>query len=158
MGYRLPPHPDDRVHYDAMATESTISVDNGTITRVAIPCFYSHGHIIARHYMMCVDHAGWPSPDHPDTSWQTYGIPDDSIHLEDEGYTDVEMIFASDVPDGIVVTGSLDDNIIRLVIEVECQDALTEDVDASFSLHIVGEQLNNTVTKGILHIAAGPLG
>lgn len=160
MGYRLSPPTEERRHYDATADKSTISVDNGTITRLAIPCFYERGHVLTRDYVMHVDHHGWPAPDSPDRSWQHWDHPDDdddAIHFEDEGYTDVEVAFAADAPEGLSATGSIDVNIIRVVITAECEDALTEDVETAFSIHVTGEGLNNTITKGTLRIVAGPL-
>jgi hypothetical protein len=158
MGYRLPPRPEVRHHYDATAEKSTISVDNGTIAHLAIPCFYWHGQVLTRDYVMRVDHAGWPSPDSVDMSWQLWDVPDDGIHLEDEGYTQVEVVLASDAPAGLSATGSIDVNVVRVAITAECQDALTEDVETAFSIHVTGEGLDDIITKGTLRVVAGPLG
>ena len=175
MAYRLP---DKRRHFIVdKASESVIVVDNGTISRVSIPCAYGpvhHHH--CHHDRKMHDHVGWPSPDNPDDSCQ---IPDEHRHhhhcfdqvlavneidLKAEGYESIEVSLA-DPPDGLSMTGSIDYDIVRMTIVAICPSANTENIDVPFSIYAVGSttvddeeiQLRDVITKGILRIVAGPV-
>lgn len=178
MAYRLP---DKRRHFIVdKASESVIVVDNGTISRVSIPCAYGpvhHHH--CHHDREMHDHIGWPSPDSTDDSCQ---IPDEHRHhchfgqmpmvneidLAEEGYESVEISLL-DPPDGLTVTGEIDYNVVRITIVSTCETANEENVDVPFSIYVTGSktiedgettktfQLRDVVTKGILRIVAGPI-
>lgn len=165
MGYRRP-----RRHDENHGIRSVIPVDNGTITHVMIPCFYEmDGHIYP--HRVIHDHFGWPAPDAPDDSCQLPDVPDwmelpEPVDLEEEGYDAVQVSFV-DQPDGLNVTGQIDDNIVRLTISANCESAQTECVDVRFAVYISGKAhdgdgdgiespLSDLVCKGIIHIIAGP--
>lgn len=178
MAYRLP---DKRRHFIVdKASESVIVVDNGTISRVSIPCTYGPPHCHPpKHDRKMHDHTGWPSPDNPDDSCQ---IPDEHRHcrcfdqvlvineidLAEEGYESVEISML-DQPDGLTVTGEIDYNVVRITIVSMCEAANEENVDVPFSIYVIGSktvedgettktlQLRDVVTKGILRIVAGPI-
>ena len=78
MSYRLPEY---RNHFNTMVGQSVISVDNGSISRISIPCFYDHPEDICdtRHHRTMHDHIGWPSPDSKDDSCQLPPTPYDKI-------------------------------------------------------------------------------
>ena len=68
MTYRLPDKPPKRRrHLVDVATPSVICVDNGSISRIEIPCDYIHP---ACHDRMLHDHLGWPEPRRHDRSCQ----------------------------------------------------------------------------------------
>ena len=166
MGYRLP---DERQQFRDVATKSDISVDNGTISRMSIPCNYGWLERPPRHDRMMHDHIGWPSPDHPDRSCQLpprrYGriIAAHPIDLPGEGYESIEVSLL-DPPEGLSMSGDIDYDVVRLSIAAMCPDLEERGADVSFAVYAVGEseelgtQLRDVVTKGTLHIVAGPIG
>ena len=162
MGYRYPEAflPDDPVIMDETGTKSVISVDNGVITFLAIPCIYIHGQIISRLDVMRIDHSGWPYPGHPDESFQPMSIVDDhEINLADEGYHTVESVLGDDVS-GLSVEGDIDRSIVRIKISAMCEDAISDDVEVPFAIYVTGEtsdhvQLRSLVTKGMIRVVAG---
>lgn len=170
MGYRLPPPPDKRKHIDDTATESIITIDNGSVSYIAIPCFYSHVLRFSRCEEMIVDHNGWPSPGHPDESFQRWMRRDDHINLIDEGYDTVEIVF-DDPPTGLEASGDIDVDIVRLKVKAVCPDAISEDLSVPFSIFVTGQtvepddwpegetfvpdELRSVVTKGTLLVKAG---
>lgn len=166
MGYRLPDdrYPDHHKHIDDTARQSVIRVDNGTINRISIPSFYQECHDRKLH-----DHLGWPSPGHPDRSCQLSAGNEfvlNEIDLEGEGYDAIEVSMI-DPPEGLKFTGSIDYNVITFNITVMCPSAETDDLDVTFSAYATGVidndygeediQLRDVVTKGTLHIVAGPI-
>lgn len=168
MGYRLP---DRRAQIFDIATKSDILVDNGTITRISIPCFYHRGkRPPVRHSRMMHDHVGWPSPDSPDRSCQlpvpTRPCPPlpEEIDLPGEGYESIEIAF-HDAPEGLSATGVIDRNIVRITLTAMCEAASSIDIDVPYSVYAIGTapasyggvSLRDVVMKGTLHIAAGPL-
>lgn len=155
MTYRLPPRPERRAHIRATATQSVICVDNDTISKIDIPCFYRNDRVYTWIDMLARDHAGWPSPDKPDRSFQPNFH--DEIDLVAEGYDSASMEFL-DPPEGLSATGEIDENIIKVTIDVSCESAVTEDVDVTFSIYVTGDGLRSLVTKGTLHIVAGLIG
>ena len=61
----------------------------------------------------------------------------------------------------------IDGNVIRLTINAMCEAAEHDDLDIQFSIYAIGKMddnnmeqalLRDVVTKGILHICAGPIG
>lgn len=166
MGYRLPDDrcPDRRKHIDDTARQSVIRVDNGTINHISIPSFYQEHHDRKLH-----DHLGWPSPGHPDRSCQ---LPPGSefvlneIDLEGEGYDAIEVSMV-DPPEGLEFIGSIEYNVITFNITAMCPSAETDDLDVTFSAYATGTidndydeddvPLRDVVTKGTLHIVAGPI-
>lgn len=166
MTYRLPDerYHDHRKRIDDTARQTVISVDNGTINRIAIPTFFREHHDVKLH-----DHLGWPYPGHPDRSCQ---LPPgcefvlNEIDLPGDGYDAIEVSMI-DPPDGLSFTGSIDYNVVSLNIVAMCQDAVTEDVDVTFAAYATGTidndydeedaPLRDVVTKGTLHIVAGPI-
>lgn len=163
MGYRLvPPPPDNVVHIDATATKSMISVDNGTITSLAFPCYYSNGQLVSYLDVMRIDNAGWPSPGHPDASWQPPCSYDgEPIDLASEGYDSADILF--DYPeDDITGEASIDGNIVRVVVSVICYEAQYHDIDVPFSVIVFNSddstQMLNMITKGIIHVSASYAG
>lgn len=176
MGYRLPdkrefdPH---LRHIPDVATHSLISVDNGTISKISIPCFYGCGEY---HDKMIHDHFGWPHPGHPDRSCQlppcySRVLELNEIDLPGEGYEyiDVAMLNA---PSGLTFTGSIDYNIVTLTIVAMCNGAKENDIEVPFSVFAVKprpdtelylqsdddddyDTRRDVVTKGTLRIVAG---
>lgn len=167
MGYRLPDRRPDwcKKQIGDIARQSIISVDNGSISRFSIPSFYGEHHDRKLH-----DHLGWPYPGHPDHSCQ---LPPgcefvlNEIDLPGEGYTSIEVAM-TDPPDGLVFTGTIDYNVVSLTITAMCESATSDDIDVPFCVYATGTiendydeenvQLRDVVTKGILHIVAGPIG
>lgn len=133
------------------------------------------------------DHIGWPNPDHPDHSCQAahkhyLEIPYDHhhhgwhdvhhlidmssvfpIHLKKEGYTSISVALENP-PSGLKITGAIDpsnDWIVRLSVIPKCNDILDEDVDVRYTVFangsFDGRDVTHMVTKGIIHIIAGPI-
>lgn len=192
MGYRTieKEKPIRRVLQDTTTRNRTF-IQNGAIANLAIPCWYhlvrhpQHTHVHDREWH---DHIGWPNPGSTDKSSQDayllkdapYHYDEDKegwnhagryldlsqfypIHLEEEGYTDVEIAFANP-PEGLSAYGLIDDYIVRFVISTRCNAAITEDIDVPYTVFIKGEvktkneprSTRDIVAKGILHILAGP--
>lgn len=168
MGYRLP---EERRHMRDLAAQADILVDNGTISRISVPCFYRYGHLVPPHDRMLHDHLGWPAPDSPDHSCQLppshhrchMHVVLDPIDLPGEGYTSVEVSFL-DAPSGLEAVGSFDENMVNVTITAMCPEAVEHDVLVPFSVYAVGEStqdedypLRDVVTKGLLLVVAGPI-
>lgn len=181
--------PVKRVFQD-MTTRNISFVQNGVTAYFAIPCWYQeirhpqHTHLHDREWH---DHLGWPDPKRPDASCQNAYVMEQPpylynyektgwesperyldmstmfpIHLLEEGYTDVEVAFV-DPPSGLVGTGYMDEDsdwVVRFIIEANCADALTENVDVSYAVFvngiINGRKRRDVVAKGTLRILAGP--
>lgn len=149
---------------DDTARQTVISIDNGTINRISIPMFFHEHHDKDLH-----DHLGWPYPGHPDDSCQ---LPPgcefvlNEIDLPGNGYDAVEISMI-DPPEGLSFTGSIDYNVVSFNIIAMCQDAIANDIDITFAAYATGMinndydeedvQLRDVVTKGTLHIVAGPI-
>lgn len=162
MGYRLPPPTDGLAHIDATATESVISVDNGAITWLSFPCHYCNGEVTTWLDVMRIDHAGWPSPDSPDCSWQPDDVHGNEIDLAGEGYDTVTMCIQSDV-DGIEVEGAIDGSIVRVRVSAFVYEAQSEDIEFPFSIIIYSSDMDalpmaSIVTKGTLRIEKAFIG
>lgn len=171
MGYRLPDQkPCKRSHIIDLSRQSFIAIDNGTISRISIPCFYRKN---VFHDRMKHDHLGWPYPGHPDDSCQlpsecSKAIVLNGIDLPGEGYDSVVVSFL-DPPDGLTASGSIDQDVIRITFISMCSSAEENDIDVQFSIYATGTigedyedeetiQLRDVVTKGVLHIVAGSIG
>ena len=161
MNYRLTPLPEGRepeaVMFD-VARQSYITVDNGTISRINIPCFY--GRRFTRHDKMIFDHMGWPAVDRPDHSDYAQILAINDIDLENEGYTSVDVVLSSTAPYGLTITGDLDYNHVVLTISAMCSDAITYDTETKFAVYVTGSNsevgsLRDLVTKGTIRIIAG---
>ena len=169
MGYRLPAErkgfrPCHVNHLDDTASHTILTIDNGTISYISIPCFYEEYHDRVMH-----DHVGWPSPDHPDKSCQLpsgcehIAVP---IDLKNEGYKTVEVSMI-DPPEGLVISGTIDYGMVNLRIEAMCDSLTTNDADISICIYAVGDFgsyadegpliVRDVVLKGNLHIVAGPI-
>lgn len=166
MDYRLPDERnlDRRKHINDTARQTVISIDNGTINRISIPSFFREHHDKDLH-----DHLGWPHPGHPDRSCQ---LPSgcefvlNEIDLPGNGYDAIEISMI-DPPEGLSFTGSIDYNVVTFNIVAMCQDAIANDLDITFAAYATGTidndyddedvQLRDVVTKGTLHIVAGPI-
>ena len=168
MGYRLP---DKRRHLKDVASESTISVDNGTISNISIPCHYLYGEEFPHHDRIMHDHLGWPSPDNPDWSCQLPPVccdefvKLDDIDLQEEGYTSI-IISLLDPPDGLSVNGYMDREIVNLSIASLCDSVTKNDADVKFAVYAAGigvddygvqVPLRDMVVKGTIHIVANPI-
>ena len=170
MSYRLPEkrsgfRPCHTSHLDDTASRTILTVDNGTISHIAIPCFYGEDHDRMAH-----DHAGWPSPRHPDRSCQLppgcerMAIP---IDMEGEGYKTVEVSMI-DPPDGLVISGEVKYGIVDLTVQVMCDSAVNDDIDVVTCIYVTGDfgsytpehaaiAARDVVFKGIVHIVSGPI-
>ena len=163
--YRTPPpkHHEPTARAVDRSTDTIIEIENGIISRIAYPCYYIYRKD-GKPYKHPVippiwhDHLGWPSPDKRDRSFQPRlkNLIVEPIHLSDEGYTDV-IVALRDEPDGLTITGEIDDSIVRLTIKALCEDAISERVDVKFAVYLEGTLLSNTpardlVTRGILRI------
>lgn len=170
MTYRLPEDrcQDHHKQIDDTARQSVIRVDNGTINRISIPSFYQEHR---DHDKMLHDHLGWPYPSHSDKSCQLppgceHILVLNEIDLPNEGYDAIEVSMV-DPPEGLEFTGSIEYNVITLNITVMCPSAETDDLDVTFSAYATGTinndydeedvPLRDVVTKGTLHIVAGPI-
>ena len=190
MGYRIKEHKDHKPHRTMQdtATPSGLYVQNGTMARLAIPCWYyvvdppvrMHHHDRMHH-----DHIGWPSPNHPDHICQDWDFVHSCcshnihkhvcdhchmfidmnkffpIHLEEEGYTSVDVAFVNP-PVGLKASGVIDDYMVRLYIEPMCSDAVEKNIDVPYTVFVNGtmnkRKVRDVVAKGILHILSGATG
>jgi hypothetical protein len=166
MGYRLPEKRDDdwhKRHFLDVAAQSIIVVDNGTISRISIPCFYSNE---VCHDKMAHDHCGWPYPGHPDKSCQLppgceKALVINEISLANEGYNSVKTAMVNP-PEGLAMRGEIDRNYVNLFIAAMCPTAIETDIEVQFCVYITGRgsngmYLSDVVTKGKLKIVAGAL-
>lgn len=90
------------------------------------------------------------------------------IHLKEEGYTTVDVVF-KDPPEGITASAFIDDTedwVIRVDIDLNCEEAISDDIEVPYSIFVNGSfkdsktttrTMRNIVAKGILHILAGPI-
>lgn len=134
------------------------------------------------------DHIGWPDPQHPDASCQdAYHLrtapfracPDGPgtkgwrsfhryldlstcfpVHLEEEGYSEVEVAFA-DKPQGLSGHGEIDDFVVRFTLAPMCPDAVKKDLDVPYTVFVTGtvagRAARDVVSRGTLRIVAGPI-
>lgn len=171
MGYRHRHDADER-HYPGTVRRSFIAIDNGTISRISIPCFSRDNMVSPSHDRNAHDHDGWPEPDSIDDSCQlppTYDriIVMNEINLIDEGYDSIAVSLL-DQPDGLTISGSIEGSFVCLLIVAMCQEAETVDLDVEFAVYAEGStededtgvvsNLRDVVTKGVLHIESGPIG
>lgn len=157
MSYRLPPRPDGRMPVIHATMQSNLVMDNGTIAHLAIPFFRKFGRIVTRTDIMRWDHHGWPDPDHKDRSWQPWmKLNSYPINLVEEGYDHVEMVFLNP-HDGLSATGDIEGHIVRIDVSAICPDANDKDIFVPFSAYIVGENMRDVASKGVLHVIAGPV-
>lgn len=173
MGYRLAEEREHsyRDHYSHhhnakfidYAKPSVITVNNGTIVRMSIPCFY--GRPFSQYDRMVMDHLGWPEPGMRDCSHYAQVFAINEIDLASEGYDQV-IVSMNDRPEGLTITGEIDRNSVVLTIVSLCPNVSEEDVDVDFAVYVIGNysdndghsfQLRDLVTKGILHVIAGPI-
>lgn len=127
MGYRHEhEHPDELLR--------KFDVRNGAAMRLTFACFYLHGH--DQHYH---DHIGWPRPSRPDEICQMdpfekaapwlpkqkrYRLEElDPIHLDDEGYDILTLVFDDEEEIGEYIDSYLSydaetDNQIKCTIHV----------------------------------------
>lgn len=168
MGYR---HPDDRDRC-CHAHDSFIPVNNGTITRISIPCFSRDDERPPWHDRPRHDHEGWPDPDNPDESCQ--GLPPvydqiivmNEIDLVAEGYDTIDVSLL-DPPDGLTVTGEISQNMVNLTVVAMCEAAEKKGLYVPFAVYAIGTvtgtggaedlQMRDLVTKGTLHVCASPI-
>lgn len=169
MTYRLPNLPPERRrHLSDVATPVTITVDNGTISRIDIPCSYV---CPSPHDRPLHDHLGWPYPGHPDQSCQLPSNVDkvilvNEMNLPDEGYTDIEVAFVEQ-PEGLSIEGDIDLDTVWLTIIASCESAITEDIEAEFAAYATGlgmdddgnmtVPLRDVIAKGTIRVIAGPI-
>lgn len=178
MTYRLP---DKWSMIIDRASKNVIVVDNGTISRIVIPCAYGPTHFPPPwHDKAAHDHMGWPTPDSPDQSCQIpvetiSDSPDEhqgemfvvnEIDFAAEGYDEIAVAFTNP-PAGLDASGYIDYNLVRVTITTMCEGAVQDDLDVPFSVYAIGSntdsetgetiQLRDVITKGMLHIIAGPL-
>lgn len=190
MGYRRsePPKRHRRTMQET-ATRNRTYVQNGSTAELAIPCWYMEvlpPKPVSYHNVPLHDHIGWPDPYEPDHSCQ-YGdvahhadafehgydkgyvrrlldtrrlIP---IHLEDEGYTSIEVAFANK-PTGLVGHGLIDEGedwVVRLTFDVDCPDAIDERLVVPYTAVARGRMGNRNVRDlvavGDLIILPGPI-
>lgn len=163
MSYRLP---DERMRgIRDIARKSVIFVDNGSISRINIFCHrhWPRWNRMTRIDKMIEDHAAWPSPDSPDDS-RPYGqiIVTQDIDLTEDGYDTIEVSLL-DPPDGLTMSGEIVHDSVKLTIVTMCQDAMEDDLDVMFAIYATGtstideSELRDVVTKGRIHIVAGPI-
>lgn len=190
MGYRTieKKKPIRRVLQDT-TTKNRTYVQNGATAHLAIPCWYDVVNMpqhIRCHHIDYHDHIGWPTPDHPDESCQDghldqmvpsnrysdyhhgwmghHKLLDMSmfypIHLEEEGYTSVDVAFVNP-PAGLTAEGYIDDYVVRFTLEPKCESAIEEDIDVPYTVFINGtigtRTARDVVAKGVLHILSGAI-
>lgn len=170
MGYRMSHHHHE--HIDDAVSRTVITIDNGTINRIEIPCNYVVEDDGQHHDCAIQDHIGWPSPDSPDDSCQVLPCPRHGRHitlepidLEGEGYTTIDALFL-DAPYGLSASGSIDGNVITVTITAMCPSVSERDALVLFSVYANGTytedddtetQLRDVVVKGLVRIVAGPV-
>lgn len=159
------PHEEPASRVSDRATKTVIRVSNGIKSRMAFPCFYAYrsdgNPFSPNHRMLPIwqDHLGWPSPDHPDRSFQPRVIEVEPIHLEDEGYTTATVTLKG-APTGLSVSAKLDDSIVRVDIDAMCSSADTAEIEVPFALYVSGNLLvdgkshpaRDLVTRGTIKI------
>lgn len=162
MGYRFcdnPPKPEDHLH--------RFTVRNGASIKIAFACYYLHGHNPKMH-----DHIGWPRPDMPDhicqivSNFKLYGMKDKTIdfqdiHLLDEGYTDVSIVFddsdKAQYIDATVAIDEDDDNIVRVKIDTFFPTFEDKPVDMRFTVFVRNNatDMTDAVCHGMLTVLPG---
>lgn len=166
MSYRIP---EQRKHVYDISSRSLVCVENGSISRLTINCFYSIKVLSSRLHRAIHDHLGWPSPSRPDRSCQLppendANVISREIDLPGEGYDSIEVSFV-DPPEGLSMSGTIEYNVISVTIEAMCESATTEDIEVEFAIYATGTsypdgdpiELRDVVTKGTLRILAGPI-
>ena len=151
------------------STSTDIILDNGVVSRIAFPCYYAYYkdgipiHKVPR-VGNIVDHFGWPEPKRIDRSCQPIGLQVEPINLRSEGYNSVKLVLPDGVSDWLFVSSVIEDNVIRLIIRVQCPDAIEEQVEVPYSLYVTGTYSYTTdyaavpiaasdlVTKGVIRI------
>lgn len=170
MGYRMSHHHHE--HIDDAASRTVVTIDNGTINRIEIPCEYAVLDDGCHHDCARQDHEGWPSPDSPDDSCQIPSCPRHGRHitlepidLEAEGYESIEVMFL-EPPYGLEASGSIDESTITVTITAMCPSANERDAFVPVSVYAIGTYaeddqtetpLRDVVLKGLLRIVAGPV-
>lgn len=152
------------------STLSEIFLANGATSHLAIPCFYKEitsPDPAVYHNRHLHDHLGWPSPNWPDHSCQSWDFahacnkPTDKcsfvhekgycckrlnmdelipVHLIKDGYMGIEIAF-SDKPNGLEATGYIDQNkdwIVRIDLSANCPDAIKNKVTTTYSVFANG--------------------
>lgn len=165
MGYRTSPddrHPFGHRPIIDLASNRTVLIDNGAISRISIECFYE---IPEEPHRKWHDHIGWPSPDSLDDSCQAWVMDEHliAIDLEDEGFNIVRVSLLNP-PSGLSASGTIEENKVIIEFNAACPSAESDDVEVSFAIYIIGQatldgrNLNDVLMKGTLRIIAGPIG
>lgn len=172
MAYRKLERPETpgKRYVSNASPEAKVFVSNGTAVNYAFPCWYVEvpNAIVAYHRVDCHDHYGWPDPMRVDRSCQigptrmtdesdAYVFP---IHLTEEGYDSISVLF-DQKPAGVSATGSVDEDddwIVRTNFSASCPDAVSEKVEAKFSVIASNSETNakDLVVRGRLIILPGP--
>ena len=161
MGYRHHER-EYAIHINDTARKSLITVDNGTIAHIWVPCYTADaGQMPPQPARMEVG-GGWPSPYQQCIG--TFEPQDLDLTARDYDTIDVGL---PDPPEGLVFTGSIEANVIKLTIVTMCPGAEAEDLEVSFSVFAEGTatevedvdtfDIRDVVTKGTLRIVAGPI-
>lgn len=135
-------------------------------------CQSAHRHHLHPHHPIHpeipYDHhrRGWHAPHHLLDMSKVF-----PIHLRKEGYTGISVALENP-PSGLTVTGAIenrkndkgewvDDHIIRLSVTPKCKTVIDNDVDVRYTVFangsFDGRDVTHMVTKGVIHIIAGPI-
>lgn len=161
MGYRTPDREYDVVINDT-ARKSLIAVDNGTISHIWVPCYTAETPPMnPQPARMEVD--GFPGPPYPPC---IEPFEPQDLDLTERNY-DTISVGIKNPPAGLVFTGSIEANVIKLTIVAMCPLAELRDVDVKFSVYaegsanVIGDDevftVRDVVTKGTLRIVGGPI-
>lgn len=180
MGYRKhEPHRHHKHDIEDVATAGRILVTNGNHNTFAIPCYYYPTPIKPHNGPHCKDahdHDGWPQPTKPDAScqpWEFWGYPIEGyiprhgplqikdvktipIHLTEEGYTSASVAIL-DAPDGLEMAATIDpvdDWIVRVEIQADCEAAVYEEVHCRAAVRVTGP--DRTDTLGVFKVIILP--
>ena len=132
-------------------------------------CQAAHRHHLHEHHPEIPydrHHHGWHAPHRLLNMSKVF-----PIHLRKEGYKTISVALEN-APSGLTVTGEIenrqdedgnwiDDWIIRLSVTPKCRTVIDEDVDVKYTVfangNFDGRDVTHMVTKGIIHIIAGPI-
>jgi len=150
-----------------VATPGTVVMTRGVTTELAIPCFYQEAHFPVHahpHDRVRHDMLGWPTPEHPDHVCQEWDFDRHCcrrtphmkfcpptcerfvdlgrlfpIHLFEEGYSQVELVFEDDmISKHDAYIDEEDDWIVRVKLYTDASMEIAERVETSMAVYVIG--------------------
>lgn len=161
MGYRYPDR-EYAVIINDTARKSLVSVDNGTISHIWVPCYTAEIPATPPAPARMEVSGMWPPPPPPNIG----PFEPVDMDLTERNYDSIDVGLL-DPPSGLVFTGSIEYNVIKLTIVAMCPEAEAVDLDVPYCVYAVGTaneygddnafDIRDVVTKGTLRIKAGPI-